>query len=157
VVSVSPVNLEEPSKQLTCIRRNALPCSESTPCILQVKAMQDGLATDTTHSLAIHVVRASGREGGAAAYKGVEGGDGLGSTLNRKDSPDGNRGHQRIDSSDSRRTPLAKSQVRGDDFESVTQAGSGVPWPELGAVFREYQMGHGILVLTRTATCVGCR
>jgi hypothetical protein len=84
--------------------------------------MQDGFtATDTTHGSTLHVVRSSGREGGAALYKGVEGKDGIGSTLDRKESPDGNRGHQRSGSPGSRRALLAQSQDCGDDFESVTQ------------------------------------
>jgi hypothetical protein len=111
----------KPSKQLACIRRNALPFSESTPCIWQVKAMQDGFTADTAHGSTLHVVRSSGQEGGAGDYKGVEGGDGTGSTLDRKESPDGNRGHQRSGSSESRRASMAQSQDRGDDFESVTQ------------------------------------
>jgi hypothetical protein len=83
--------------------------------------MQDGFAANTTHGATIHAVRAGRREGGIAVYKGVKGGDGVGSTLGRKESPDGNRGHQRSGSSGSRRTSLAQSQDRGNDFESVTQ------------------------------------
>jgi hypothetical protein len=82
--------------------------------------MQDGFTANTTHGPTSHVVRLGGREGGAAAYKGVEGGDGIESTLDRKESPDGNRGHQRSGSSGSRRASLAQSQDCGDDFESVT-------------------------------------
>jgi hypothetical protein len=83
--------------------------------------MQDGFTANTTHGPTLHVVRADGQEGGAAAHKGVEGGDGIGSTLDRKESPDGNRGHRRSGSLGSRRALLAQSQDCGDDFESVTQ------------------------------------
>jgi hypothetical protein len=66
--------------------------------------MQDGLSADTTRRATICVVRTSGGEGGAVAYKGVEGGNGSGSALNREDSSDGNRRHQRAESTDSGRT-----------------------------------------------------
>jgi hypothetical protein len=115
--------LKEPSKQLACFRRNALHFSEPTPCIWQVKAMQDGLAANTTHVPAIHAVRAGGGEGGDAVYTGTEGGNGLGSTFNREDAANVNRRHQRADSTGGRRASLAKSQDRGNDFESLTQTG----------------------------------
>jgi hypothetical protein len=38
-----------------------------------------------------------------------------------KESPDGNRGHQRSGSTSSRRASLAQSPDGGDDFESLTQ------------------------------------
>jgi hypothetical protein len=85
--------------------------------------MQDGLTANTIHGPALHVVRAGGGEGGAAAYKGAEGGNGTGSALNREDAADRNGRHQRADSTDSRRASLAKTQNRGDDFKSFTQAG----------------------------------
>jgi hypothetical protein len=71
--------------------------------------MQDGFITDTTHGPAIHAVRPGGGESGDAVYKGAEVGDGTGSTLDRKESPDGKRGHQRSDSLSSRRASLAQS------------------------------------------------
>jgi hypothetical protein len=83
--------------------------------------MQDGFAANTTQVATIHAVRAGGGEGGVAVYKGVKGGDGIGSTLDRKESPDGNRGHQRSGSSGSRRASLAQSPDRGNDFKSVSQ------------------------------------
>jgi hypothetical protein len=83
--------------------------------------MQDGFAANTTHVATIHAVRASGEKGGVAVYKGDKGGDGIGSTLDGKESPDGNRGHQRSGSSSSRRASLAQSSDRGNDFESVIQ------------------------------------
>jgi hypothetical protein len=83
--------------------------------------MQDGFAANTTHVATIHAVRAGGGEGGVAVYKGVKGGDGIGSTLDKKESPDGNRGHQHSGSLGSRRASLAQSPDRGNDSESVTQ------------------------------------
>jgi hypothetical protein len=83
--------------------------------------MQDGLSANTTRGATISVVRANGGEGGAIAYKGVEGGNGPGSALNREDSSDGNRRHQRADSTDSGRAPLAKSQNGGNDTEGFIQ------------------------------------
>jgi hypothetical protein len=80
--------------------------------------MQDGFTANTTHGSTLNVVQSGGREGGAATYKS---GDGIGSTVDRKESSDGNRGHQRSGSLDSRRASLAQSQDRGHDFESVTQ------------------------------------
>jgi hypothetical protein len=68
--------------------------------------MQDGLSADTTRRATISIVRASGGEGGSVAYKGVEGGNGPGSALNREDPSDENRRHQRADSTDSGRAPL---------------------------------------------------
>jgi hypothetical protein len=52
--------------------------------------MQDGFIVNTTHGSTIHVVPACGRESGVAVYKGNQGGDGTGSTLDRKESPGGN-------------------------------------------------------------------
>jgi hypothetical protein len=83
--------------------------------------MQDGFIANTTHGSTIHAVPACGGESGVDVYKGNKGRDGIGSTLDRKESPDGNRGHQRSGSSGSRRASLARSQDRGNDFESVTQ------------------------------------
>jgi hypothetical protein len=83
--------------------------------------MQDGFIANTTHGSTIHAVPAYGRESGVAVYKGNQGGDGIGSTLDRKESPDGNRRHQRLGSTSSRRASLARSPDGGDDFESVTQ------------------------------------
>jgi hypothetical protein len=111
----------KPSKQLACIRRNAVPFSELTPWIWQVKAMQDGVIANTTHGSTIHVVPACGRQSAIVVYKGNQGGDGIGSMLDRKESPDGNRGHQRSGSTSSRRAFLAQSSDGGDNFESVTQ------------------------------------
>jgi hypothetical protein len=105
--------------------------------------MQDGFIANTTHGSTIHAVPACGRESGVAVYKGNQGGDGTGSMPDRKDSSDGNRGHQQFGSTSSRRASLAQSQDRGDDFESVTQGPrqtEWAPWPGVGAVFREYQM-----------------
>jgi hypothetical protein len=82
--------------------------------------MQDGFIANTTHGSTIHDMLACGRESGVAVYKGNKGGDGIGSPLDRKESFDGKRGHQRSGSSGSRRGLLAQSQDRGDDFESVT-------------------------------------
>jgi hypothetical protein len=110
------------------------------PCIWRVKAMQDGFIANTTHGSTIRAVPACGRESGVAVYKGNQGGDGIGSTLDRKESPDGNWGHQRSGSTSSRRALLAQSLDGGDDFESVTQTEGWAPWPGVGAVFREYQM-----------------
>jgi hypothetical protein len=83
--------------------------------------MQDGFIADATHSPTIHAVPARGREDSVAIYKGVEDGDGIRSTLDRKESPDGKRGHQRSDFLSSRRASLAQSSYRGNDLESVTQ------------------------------------
>jgi hypothetical protein len=84
--------------------------------------MQNGLSANTTRGATISVVRPSGGEDGAVAYKGVEGENGPGSALNREDSSDGNRRHQRADSTDSGRAPLAKSQNGGNDTtEGFTQ------------------------------------
>jgi hypothetical protein len=83
--------------------------------------MEDGFIANTIHGSTIHAVPACGRESGVAIYKGEQGGDGTGSTLDRKESPDGNQGHQCSGSTSSRRASLAQSQDRGDDFESVTQ------------------------------------
>jgi hypothetical protein len=82
--------------------------------------MQDGFTANTTHGSTVHAVPACGGESGVAVYKGDKGGDGIGSTLDRKESPDGNRRHQRSGSSGSRRASLAQSQDRGNDFESVS-------------------------------------
>jgi hypothetical protein len=60
--------------------------------------MQDGFIANTTHGSTIHAVPACGRESGVAVYKGNQGGDGTGSTLDRKESLDENRGHQRLGS-----------------------------------------------------------
>jgi hypothetical protein len=51
----------------------------------------------------------------------LQGGDGIESTLDRKESSEGNRGHQRSGSTSSRRASLAQSPDGGDNFESVTQ------------------------------------
>jgi hypothetical protein len=83
--------------------------------------MQDGFIANTTHGSTIHAVPACGGECEVAVYKGGKGGDGIGSTLDRKESPDENRGHQRSGSLGSRRASLAQSQDLEDDFESVTQ------------------------------------
>jgi hypothetical protein len=83
--------------------------------------MQDGFIANTTHGSTTHVVPACGKESGDAVYKGDKGGDGIGSTLDRKDSLDGNRGHQCSGSAGSRRASLAQSPDRGNDFESVIQ------------------------------------
>jgi hypothetical protein len=82
--------------------------------------MQDGFIADTTHSPTIHVVPARGREGSVYVYKGAEDGDGIRSTLNRKESSDGKRRHQRSNSLSSRRASLAQSPYRENDLESVT-------------------------------------
>jgi hypothetical protein len=83
--------------------------------------MQDGFIANTIHGSTIHAVPACGRESGVVVYKGNQGGDGTGSMLDRKESPDGNRGHQRSGSTSSRRASLAQSPDGGDDFENVTQ------------------------------------
>jgi hypothetical protein len=83
--------------------------------------MQNGFIANTTHGSTIHDVPACGKESGVAVYKGNQGGDGTGSTLDRKESLDGNRGHQRLGSTSSRRASLAQSPDRENDFESVTQ------------------------------------
>jgi hypothetical protein len=69
-------------------------------------------------------VPARGRVGSVAVYKGAEDGDGIRSTLDRKESPDGKRGYIsafRFNSSSSRRASLAQSPNCGNDLESVTQ------------------------------------
>jgi hypothetical protein len=84
--------------------------------------MQDGFFANTTHGSTIHAVPACGEKSdGVAVYKGDKGGDGIGSTLDRKESPYGNRGHQHSGSLGSRRASLAQSQDRGNDLESVIQ------------------------------------
>jgi hypothetical protein len=83
--------------------------------------VQDGFIANTTRGSTIHAVPACGRESDVAVYKGNQGGDGIGSTLDRKKSPDGNRGHQRSGFTSSRRASLAQSPDGGDDFESVTK------------------------------------
>jgi hypothetical protein len=104
--------------------------------------MQDGLSANATHGATISVVRASGGEGGAVAYKGVEGGNGPGFALNREDSSDENRRHQRADFTvvDGHRWP--NPRTAGMILRVSPRQSGWAPWPELGAVFREYQMGQ---------------
>jgi hypothetical protein len=83
--------------------------------------MHDDFIANTTHGSTIHAVPACGTESGVAVYKGNQGGDGTGSTLDKKECSDGNQGHQRSGSTSSRRASLAQSPNGGDDFESVTQ------------------------------------
>jgi hypothetical protein len=104
--------------------------------------MQDGFTANTTHGSTLHVVRSGGRGGGAATYKGVEGGDGIGFTL-RKESPDGNRGHQRSGSLGSRRASRAESQDRGNDFESVTQTDGVGPMARVRGCIQRVPDGAG--------------
>jgi hypothetical protein len=68
---------------------------------------------DTTHSSTIHIVPARGREGGIAFYKGAEDGNEIKSMLDKKESPNGKRGHQHLNSSSRRRASLAQSPYRG--------------------------------------------
>jgi hypothetical protein len=102
--------------------------------------MQDGLTADTTHGSAIHVVQASGGAGGVVAYQGAEGGNGPGSALNREDCPDGNKrqGVQIPRIVDGQRWPSPRTA--GMILRVSPEQVGWVPWPELGAVFREYQM-----------------
>jgi hypothetical protein len=104
--------------------------------------MQDGFITDTTHGPAIHAVQPGGGESGDAVYKGAEVGDGTGSTLDRKESPDGKRGHQRSDPRvvDGHRWP--NPRTAGMILRVSPRQTGWAPWPEVGAVFREYQMGQ---------------
>jgi hypothetical protein len=83
--------------------------------------MQNGFIANTTHDSTIHAVPACGRESGAAVYKGNQSGDETGCTLDRKESPNRNRGYQRSGSTSSRRASLAQSPDGGDDFEIVIQ------------------------------------
>jgi hypothetical protein len=104
--------------------------------------MQDGFTTNTTHNSTIHAVPACGREGGVVVYKGNQGGDGTGSTLNRKDllTETGDISVQVPRVVDGHRWP---NPWTAGTFLRVSPRQTGwAPWPGVGAVFREYQMGQ---------------
>jgi hypothetical protein len=127
------------SKQLACIRRNALPFSESTPCIWQVKAMQDGFIANTTHGSTIHAVPACGRESGVAVYK-AETGLNLRSTGRSLLRGTGDISVQVPRVVDGHRWP--NPRTAGIILRVSPRRTGWAPWPGVGAVFREYHMGQ---------------
>jgi hypothetical protein len=135
--------LRKPSKQVARIRRNALSFSESTPCIWQVKAMQDGFIADTTHSPTKHAVPARGREGSVVVYNlalKTETGLDLRSTGRSLLTGSGDISVQIPRVVDGHRWP--NPRTAGMILRVSPRQTGWTRWPKLGAVFREYQMGQ---------------
>ena len=105
--------------------------------------MQDGLSTDTTHSPAVHVVRAVGEQAVLLLTRALKAETGLDLRSTGRTLLTGNRGHQRTGSTSSRRAALAEPADRGNDIESLAQGGEVDPMARTGGSISGVPDGTG--------------